>query len=84
MTVEFADPEKDYEYSKEVINRQNYRKLNFVKDNSQNPEYEQYIKVNGNKTTIEYHGIDNGISCEYYFEKLNGKWTLITWIDSST
>ena len=84
MTVEFADPEKDYEYSKEVINRQNYRKLNFVKDDSPNPEYEQFIKVNGNKATIEYRGIENGISGEYYFEKLDGKWTLITWIDSST
>ena len=84
MTVEFADPEKDYEYSKEVINHKNYRKLNFVKDDSPNPEYEQFIKVNGDKTTIEYRGIENGISGEYYFEKVNGKWTLITWIDSST
>ncbi|WP_038006158.1 DUF4348 domain-containing protein [Tenacibaculum sp. 47A_GOM-205m] len=84
MTVEFADWEKDYEYSKEVINHQNYRKLNLVEDPSSNPEYEQFIKINGLKAIIEYRGIENGISAEYYFEKIDGKWTLITWVNSST
>jgi hypothetical protein len=84
MTIEYADWEKDYEYSKEVITLKNYRKLNLAEDDSRNPEYEQFIKINGNKSTIEYRGIDNGISAEYYFEKINGKWKLITWVDSST
>lgn len=84
MIIEFADSEKEYDYSKDTIDFKNYRKLNFVKDDSPNPEYEMFIKVNGNEATIEYRGIENGISAEYYFEKINGKWTLITWIDSST
>ena len=47
-------------------------------------KYEQIIKIEGNKATIELRGIDNGISGDYYFEKIDGKWTLVTWIDSST
>lgn len=84
MTVEFADPEKDYDYSKEVINIKNYHKLNLIKDESPNPEYEQNIEVKNKKAVVDFRGIENGISSEFIFEKINGKWMLITWVDAST
>ena len=84
MIVEFADSEKDYEYSKEEINIKNYHKLNLIEDSSSNPEYERFIEINDNKGTVEFRGIENGISSEYIFEKINGKWMLITWVDAST
>jgi len=84
MTVEFADWEKDYEYSKEVINHQNYRKLNLIEDNNPNPEYKRFINIKNDKAIVEFRGIDNGIASEYVFKKIKGKWMLITWIDAST
>jgi hypothetical protein len=41
-------------------------------------------KVGKSKTIIEIRGIDNGIIMDFFFEKKNGKWILVTWIDSST
>lgn len=84
MIVEFADSEKDYEYSKEEINLKNYHKLNLIEDTSSNPEYERFIEVKRDKAIVEFRGIENGIASEYIFEKINGKWMLITWVDSST
>ncbi|WP_147676097.1 DUF4348 domain-containing protein [Algibacter pacificus] len=84
MTVEFADSEKNYEYSKEEINLKDYHKLHLIEDGTSNPEYERFIEINDNKGTVEFRGIENGISSEYIFEKINGKWTLITWVDAST
>ena len=84
MIVEFSDPEKDYEYSKEEINLKNYYKLNLIEDSSSNPEYNRHIDIKNNKAIVEFRGIENGIASEYIFEKINGKWMLITWIESST
>jgi hypothetical protein len=48
-------------------------------------KYSQTIKMIGNtKVIIELRGIDNGIHTDFIFEKINGKWLLKTWINSST
>jgi hypothetical protein len=88
ITIEYADWKKDYEYTKETIQKSDYNIMTFEYDESYKTrdidKYEQIIKVNGNKATIELRGIDNGISGDYYFERIDEKWTLVTWIDSST
>lgn len=69
-----------------TINKSDHRTMNFsppkFKDNIDN--YTQKIKPNGNKATIEIRGIDNGIIMDFLFEKIGGRWMLVSWIDSST
>jgi hypothetical protein len=68
------------------IERENYRKidLTFDKADQKREGYTQNVKLSKNKATIEIRGIENGIMADYYFEKENGKWTLVGWNDSST
>jgi len=80
--------ELDEEDGKEItVNKSEFRKLDFnepQKDSSDTNRYELKIKVDGNKAIVETRGIDNGIYIDTYFEKKEGKWKLVTWIDSST
>jgi len=56
------------------------------KATSEYDQWEQKIEVDKNNTsaTIEIRGIENGITVDYLFEKINGAWMLIEIDDSST
>ena len=72
--------------SETIINKSDFRKLSFGDESARTREfdkYEQTYKVNGDKAVIETRGIDNGIFIDTYFEKKNGKWKLVTSVDSS-
>ena len=45
--------------------------------------YEQLIRVYEDSTIIEHRGIDNGIYANYYFLKIDGKWYLKSFTDTS-
>jgi hypothetical protein len=60
----------DFEYPKDALTREFDR-------------YTQNIKTKGNKAVVEIRGVDNGIYSDFYFEKINGKWHLKSWNDSS-
>ena len=88
ITYKYTDWEKDYELTEETVTKENYLIFDFEYQDSlrtrKYDKYEQFIKVEGEKATIETRGIDNGIRADYYFEKIYGKWILITWNDLST
>jgi len=46
--------------------------------------YTQETILKENTATIQIRGIDNGIHCDFTFEKRDGKWLLITWTNAST
>jgi len=56
------------------------------KSDSRYDQWEQQIVVDKNQTkaTIEIRGIENGIMVDYYFEKKDGRWMLVSIDDSST
>jgi len=69
-----------------IINKSDFRKLTFGDKSAKTREfdkYEQTYKIEGNKAVVETRGIDNGIFIDTYFEKINGKWELVTSVDSS-
>jgi hypothetical protein len=73
----------DFELAERTIQSINFRRMNFGRDKLVN-NYSQNIKVKGEKAVIEIRGIENGITADYYFENINGKWFLTTWTNSST
>ena len=83
---EWIDPEKGI--IEKLITKNNYEILDFTypKDalTREFDRYTQKIKTNKNKTVIEIRGVDNGIYSDYFFEKLNGKWMLISCSEQST
>ena len=84
LKVKASDQNEEIET---IINRSDFQMLNFGNKSAKTREFDKYeeiIKVNGNKAIIETRGIDNGIFIDIYFEKKNGKWKLLTWVDSST
>ena len=46
--------------------------------------YTRVVKTNNNNATVELLGNETGFMIAYFFEKINGKWLLISWIDKST
>ena len=88
LKVKEANSDIDFDLRERIIQKADFRKMDFTYDkskkNKQVDNYEQNIKVEGNKAVIEIRGIENGIIADYYFIKKNGKWTLLTWINSST
>ena len=78
----------DFQSKKRIIREGNYQKMDLSYDESikirEFDKYTQVIKFDKQKAIIEIRGIDNGIYEDVVFEKKNGKWKLITWIDSST
>lgn len=84
LRVKASDEDKEIET---IITRPDFRMLHFGDKSAKTREYDKYveiIKVSGNKAVIETRGIDNGIFIDIYFEKKDGKWKLLTWVDSST
>ena len=84
LKVRAFDEDKEIET---VITKSDFRMLHFGDKSAKTREYDKYeetIKVNGNKAVIKTRGIDNGIFIDIYFEKKNGTWKLLTWVDSST
>lgn len=83
---EWIDPENGT--LKKLIDKKAYEILDFSypKDalTREFDKYTQKIKINKNKVTIEIRGIDNGIFSDYFFEKINGKWMLISCDEQST
>lgn len=73
-------------YLEEKINITDHRNMDFSQQQMESVQsgYTLEHKIENNKATIELRGIDNGIITNYYFEKIEGKWTLISWVDSST
>lgn len=78
----------DYKPVEQIIQKSEWRKIDFSYDKaSANTEFDRYQQTNvvdRDKAVIEVRGIDNGIFVDVYFEKKNGKWMLLTWIDHST
>ena len=83
---EWIDPEKGI--VKKLITKNTYEILDFTypKDalTREFDRYTQKVKTNKNKTVIEIRGVDNGIYSDYFFEKLHGKWMLISCSEQST
>ncbi|MBW1296344.1 DUF4348 domain-containing protein [Aquimarina litoralis] len=71
-----------------IIELKDYGIIDLTHDKSiENREYDAYtqqIILNGSKAKVELRGIDNGIHNDFEFEKIDGKWKMITWTDSST
>ncbi|MEW7280571.1 hypothetical protein ABW636_18440 [Aquimarina sp. 2201CG1-2-11] len=71
-----------------IIELKDYRIIDLTYDKSiKNKEYDAYtqqIILNDSKAKVELRGIDNGIHNDFEFEKIDGKWKMITWTDSST
>ncbi|MBF7091654.1 DUF4348 domain-containing protein [Flavobacterium sp. ALJ2] len=73
----------DLELVDYVIPKQEYTTINLDKKPEER-NYKQQIILKKDKVTIQQRGIDNGIFIDYYFEKIDGKWQLVTWVDIST
>ena len=83
LTVKETDA--DFELKEHIIEKATFRKMDFTYNEQKvNKEYEQTVKIEKDKATIEIRGIENGILADYNFEKRKGKWVLVTWTDSST
>lgn len=79
------DNEKDTIIYEEQLT---FEMKDFRKKESENKydQWKQEIILDNNeaKATIEIRGIENGIMVDYYFEKKEGKWMLVSVDDSST
>lgn len=85
--LEVTGTDDNFKDLKITINKGDFQKVNFGDTTAATREFDKYeetIRVNGNKAIIEIRGIDNGINIDIFFEKKNGQWKLLTWIDSST
>ncbi|GAA4239224.1 hypothetical protein GCM10022291_32720 [Postechiella marina] len=78
----------NYETIEKTINLDNYEIIDLTIDpTSETKEYDKYTQktiLTESKAIIEFRGIDNGINCEYEFEKIEGKWNLTSWKNLST
>ncbi|RVU90273.1 DUF4348 domain-containing protein [Flavobacterium columnare] len=77
---EWIDPETGTE--KKLIDKKTYETIDFrYPKDALTREYDRYtqtIKFKDNKAVVEIRGVDNGIYANYIFEKINGKWLLIS------
>ena len=87
LKVMEVDENNTLESIEKTISKTEYTKLDFeYPKDALTREYDKYtqkIKTNGNKAVIEIRGYDNGICTDFFFEKLNGKWFLKSWNDTS-
>jgi hypothetical protein len=74
---------EDYEQVDYIISKEEYNTLN-LNIKTEYRDYKQKLILKKNKAIITQRGTNNGIFIDYIFEKRNGKWQLITWIDLST
>jgi hypothetical protein len=85
-TKSWVDPENGT--IEKLISKSEYTKLDFTyPEDAMTRELDRYtqkINISGNKCVVEIRGFDNGIYSDFFFEKLNGKWNLISWHDQST
>jgi hypothetical protein len=86
LTVDEMDD--NFEPVRTTVTREQYRRLDFsaVDASGKNDAdgYTQKTTTDGGKRIIEIRGIENGISVDYVFQKIDGKWKLLTWTDQST
>jgi len=61
----------DFTYPKDALTRKYDR-------------YTQKINITENSCVVQIRGIDNGIFTDFFFEKLSGKWFLVSWDEKST
>ncbi|QYS89040.1 DUF4348 domain-containing protein [Flavobacterium davisii] len=77
---EWIDPETGT--GKKLIDKKAYETIDFryPKDalTREFDRYTQTVKFKDNKAVVEIRGVDNGIYADYIFEKINGKWLLIS------
>jgi hypothetical protein len=73
----------DLELVDYVIPKEKYTTINLDK-NPKERDYKQQLILKGDKAVIQQRGLNNGIFIDYYFEKIDGKWQLVTWVDVST
>lgn len=73
----------DLELVDYVIPKEKYTTINLDKKPEER-DFNQQLILKKDKAVIQQRGIDNGIFIDYFFEKKNGKWQLITWVDVST
>lgn len=87
LIVTEIDDENMLEAKEKIIQKNEYTTINFEypKDalTREFDRYTQNYKIKENKATIEIRGIDNGICSDFFFEKINEKWMLKSWNDSS-
>ena len=83
---EWGDPETGM--IEKTISKSEYTKLDFTYPEDamtrKLDRYTQKINISENKCVVEIRGFDNGIYTDFFFEKLNGKWNLISWDEQST
>lgn len=73
----------DLELVDYVIPKEKYTTINLDKKPEER-DFNQELILKKDKAVIQQRGIDNGIFIDYFFEKKDGKWQLITWVDVST
>jgi hypothetical protein len=73
----------DLELVDYVIPKEKYTTINLDKKPEER-NYNQQLILKKDKAVIQQRGIDNGIFIDYFFEKKDGKWQLVTWVDIST
>ncbi|OWP82719.1 hypothetical protein BWK59_14365 [Flavobacterium davisii] len=77
---EWIDPETGT--VKKLIDKKAYETIDFrYPKDALTREYDRYtqtVKFKDNKAVVEIRGVDNGIYADYIFEKINGKWLLIS------
>lgn len=83
INVQEIKSESNYEITERIIDESNYRILDLSVPGS-NFNYLREVKVYNNDATVGFSGIETGIMIQFFFEKINGKWMLTSWIDKST
>lgn len=86
--LEITELNDDFEPFEKKLDINEYRKIDLRYDDSlKNRQYDKYtqkIELIKDKAKVEIRGIDNGIMTDVFFQKIEEKWTLIGWNDSST
>ncbi|MCV9933784.1 DUF4348 domain-containing protein [Flavobacterium sp. LS1R47] len=73
----------DLELVDYIIPKEKYTSIDLDKKPEERG-YKQQLILKKDKAVIQQRGIDNGIFIDYFFEKKDGKWQLVTWVDIST
>ncbi|WP_166925095.1 DUF4348 domain-containing protein [Flavobacterium poyangense] len=66
-----------------IIYKEKYTAINLDKE-PESRDYKQHLILKKDQAIIQQRGTNNGIFIDYFFEKKEGKWQLITWVDLST
>ncbi len=78
----------DYQVVETIVRKEDYSIFNFSVNKAgeikKTDTYFQNEIVSRNYAKLEIRGIDNGIYLDIFFERVEGKWKLKTWTDSST